>query len=155
MAFFSNRKIKINFYIFLFITLFSFKSIVSEILPFTCEAATLNYSISLNLTKYLNSLTNNKSDIENKKIFEKKEDLKGKKGGIIKGTIFELIEKRKDNLNQFTVYDTYDEACNALNNYSIDYFLCYETIVGDLIQKHSDNLTYIDIEVEDNKEYMN
>ena len=151
MVFFSHRKIKINFYIFLFITLFSFKSIVSEILPVTCEADTLNYSISLNLTKYLNSLTNNKSVIENKTIFEKQEDLNGKKGGIVKGTIYELIEKRKDNLNQFIVYDTYDEALNALYNYSIDYFFCYKEIVGELIQMYTDNLTYINIEVEDNK----
>ena len=85
-----HKTIKYYFYSILFITLFSFKSILSEILPISCEGETLNYSISINLTKYLNSLTNNKSIIENKTIYAKEEDLKGKKGGVVKGTIYEF-----------------------------------------------------------------
>ena len=151
MALTSHKRTKNNFYIILFITIFSYKFIVSEILPISCEGEILNYTISINLTKYLNSLTENKSIIENKTIFEKQEDFEGKKGGIVKGTIYEYITKKKGRLNQFTVYNTYDEALEALNNHSIDYFVCYKEIVGELIQMYTDNLTYINIEDEYNK----
>ena len=125
MVFISHKKI------ILFIALFSFKFVVLEILPISCEGDTLNYTITLNLTKYLNYLTNNKSIIENKTIYENQEDLKGKKGGIVKGTIYEYIYKKKGKLDQFTVYDTYDDALEALNNHSIEYILCYKEIVGE------------------------
>ena len=151
MVLISHKTIKYYFYSILFITLFSSKYIVSEILPISCEGETLNYSISVNLTKYLNSLTNNKSIIENKTIYEKQEDLKGKKGGVVRGTIYEYISKKKNNPDQFIVYDSYDEALAALNNHSIEYFVCYKEIVGELIQMYTENLTYINIEDEDNK----
>ena len=149
-----HKKITNNIYSILFLILFSFKYVTSNILPVSCEADTLNYSITVNLTKYLNYLTNNKSKTENKTIYEKQEDLKGKKGGLVKGTIYEYISKKGENLEQFTIFDTYNEALKTLNNHSIEYIICYKAIVGELVQMYTENLTYIDIEDENNeKEY--
>ena len=96
MDLFSNKKINSNLFIFLFIAIISLKFIASEILPIFYEGETINYTISINLTKYLNFLTNNKSIIENKSIFENQEDLIGKKGGIVKGIMSEYISKKKE-----------------------------------------------------------
>lgn len=119
-----------------------------------CEDNTLKYSIAANLTKYLNTLSENNSEIENKTTYSTQRDLLGKKAGVVKGTIYEYISKKNGYINNFTVYDTYEEGQNALNNHSIDYFVCYKEIVGDLIQMYTENLTYISVtEEDDRKEY--
>lgn len=53
-----------------------------------CEGNTLKYSISADLSKYLETLNKNKSEIENKTIYESKTDLEGKKIGVRYMNIF-------------------------------------------------------------------
>ena len=113
----------------------------------------LNYSILFNLTKYLNTLSENKSEVEEKTIYSTQYDLSGKKGGIVKDSIFEIMAKKNNVTDYFILYDTYDEAQNALNNNLIDYFVCYREIVGEMIQMNSENLTYINLTSDIFKEF--
>ena len=55
----------------------------------------LNYSILFNLTDYLYTLSENKSEVEEKTIYSSQTDLADKKGGIVKGSIFEIIAKKE------------------------------------------------------------
>ena len=80
-------------------------------------------------------------------------DLSNKKGGIVKGSIFETISKESNTLDNYVLFDSYEEAQIALNNYSIDYFLCYREIIGELIQMNSENLTYINESFEQFKDF--
>ena len=113
----------------------------------------LTYSILFNLTEYLNTLSENKSEVEEKEIYSSQNDLSGKKGGIVKGSVFEIIAKKNNIIDNFILYNTYDEAQNALNNNSIDYFICYQEIVGEMIQMNSENLTYINLTTDEFKDF--
>ena len=113
----------------------------------------LTYSILFNLTEYLNTLSENKSAVEEKVIYSSQYDLADKKGGIVKGSIFEIIAKKNNIIDNFILYDTYDEAQIALNNNSIDYFICYREIVGEMIQMNSENLTYINLTSDEFKDF--
>ena len=113
----------------------------------------LTYSILFNLTEYLNTLSENKSEVEQKTIYSSQNDLSDKKGGIVKGSIFEIIAKKNNFTDNFILYDTYDEAQNAINNNSIDYFVCYREIVGEQIQMNSENLTYINLSSDEFKDF--
>ena len=106
-----------------------------------------NFTISLNLTKYLELLTQNESVIENKTIINSYSDLKDKKLGLVKGSFYEIFTRRQNLLNNisYVIYDTYDEAQAGLGNYSIDYLICSKEIIGDLIQMYTENLTYIEV----------
>ena len=106
-----------------------------------------NFTISLNLTKYLELLTQNESVIENKTIINSTSDLKDKKLGLVKGSFYEIFARRQNLLNNisYVIYDTYDEAQAGLGNYSIDYIICSKEIIGDLIQMYTENLTYIEV----------
>ena len=103
----------------------------------------ITYSILCNLTKYLETLSNNNSEVEKKEIYNSANDLSNKKGGIVKGSIFEIIAKESKTLDNYVLFNSYEEAQIALNNHSIDYFLCYKEVIGELIQMNSENLTYI------------
>ena len=106
-------------------------------------ANSLEYSLDINLTHYLELLTKNKSSVENKTIFSNQSSLIGKKGVAVKGTIYEtLIEKY--NISNITILDSYEEAQKALNNHSIDYFICPKRMIGEIIQMRTETLTYID-----------
>ena len=69
--------------------------------------------------------------------------------------MYEYISKKKGNLNKYTVYKAYDEALEALHNHSIDYFIDYKEIVGELIQMHTENLTYKILKMKIIKKNMN
>ena len=112
-----------------------------------------NYSITLNLSHYLELLSANNSQIENKTIFANRNDLAGRKGGIVKGTAYEVYSRKHGYLNNFTIFDTYEEAQKALTNNSIDFFVCYKEIIGDLIQMYTDNLTFFQVEEELTENY--
>ena len=113
----------------------------------------LTYSILYNLTKYLEILSKNNSEVEKKEIYNSVNDLSNKKGGIVKGSIFEIISKENNTLDNYVLFDSYEEAQIALNNYSIDYFICYREIIGELIQMNSENLTYINESFEQFKDF--
>ena len=63
------------------------------------------------------------------------------------------MAKKNNVTDYFILYDTYDEAQNALNNNLIDYFVCYREIVGEMIQMNSENLTYINLTSDIFKEF--
>lgn len=106
-----------------------------------------NFTISLNLTKYLELLSLNESVVENKTIINSISDLKDKKFGLVKGSFYEIFARRQNYLNNvsYVIYDTYDEAQEGLNNHSIDYIICSKEIIGDLIQMYTEDLTYIEV----------
>ena len=64
--------------IFLFCLLISFQS-----------SKALDYSLKVNLSHYLELLTQNNSAVENKTTFPDASSLSDKKGGVVKGTIYE------------------------------------------------------------------
>ena len=113
----------------------------------------LTYSILFNLTDYLYTVSENNSEVENKTIYKSQNDILDKRGGIVKGSIFEILAKKYNLINNFILFNTYDEAQNALNNNSIDYFACYKEIVGEMIQMNSENLTYINLTSDKFKDY--
>ena len=139
--------------IYIFLAIIHF--INSQNLPAaTCEGRTLRYSIATNLTNYLESLTKNNSEIENKTFYNNQDDLKEKKGGIVKGTIYESLAKKNNSLNNYSLYDSYEDAQKALNSHSIEYFLSDKEITGEYIKINDENSTYLGIDQDNNnKEY--
>ena len=139
--------------IYIFLAIIHF--INSQNLPAaTCEGRTLRYSIATNLTNYLESLTKNNSEIENKTFYNNQDDLKGKKGGIVKGTIYESLAKKNNSLNNYNLYDSYEDAQKALNSHAIEYFLSDKEITGEYIKINDENSTYLGIDQDNNnKEY--
>lgn len=108
------------------------------------DGNTLKYSIVLNLTKYLNELTKNNSEIENKTIYSNEDDLRGLKTGLIRGTILHRSASMQGILGNYVLYDNYDQIQQALNNHSIDQFICFKDLISEHIQMLTENLTYID-----------
>ena len=122
--------------IFLYCLLISFQS-----------SKALDYSLKVNLSHYLELLTQNNSAVENKTTFPDASSLSDKKGGVVKGTIYEkLFEINKGLYQNIVMFDTYDDVMKALKNHSIDYFICYKKMVGEIIQIRTEDLTYIDDE---------
>ena len=108
------------------------------------DGNTLKYSIALNLTKYLEELTRNNSEIENKIIYNDASDLNGTKTGLVKGTVLHHLASGDGKILNYTLYDNYEEIQKALNNHSIEQFICFKDLVSEQIQMLSENLTYID-----------
>jgi len=138
--------------IFLLLALIGFQSIQAGFISKKrITEDTLQYSLNVNLSHYLELLTKNGSAVENKTIFSDSSSLSGKKGAVTKGTIYEtLLEKNKN--ENITVFDSYDDAQKALNNHSIDFFVCPKRMIGEIIQMKTENLTYLDYN-EQNKQY--
>ncbi len=65
-----------------------------------------------------------------------------RKGAAVKGTIYETLLERTNYVN-IDILDSYEEAIKALNNHSIDYFICPQRMIGEIIQMKTENLTYI------------
>ena len=129
----------------LFIFLILFQTVYLEEIPSPIyDGNTLKYLISLNLTKYLEELTKNNSEIENKTIYSNEDDLKGLKTGLIRRTILHNFALRGGNVTNYVLYDDYDQIQRALNNHSIDQFICFKDLISEQIQMLSENLTYID-----------
>ena len=101
----------------------------------------------MNLTEYLELLTQNEQAFENKTIINSTSDLKDKKLGLVKGSFYEIFTRKQNLLNNvsYVIYDTYDKPQVGLNNYSIDYIICSKEIICDLIQMYTENLTYIEV----------
>ena len=80
----------------------------------------------MNLTKYLELLTQNESAVKNKTIINSTSDLKDKKLGLVKGSFYEIFARKQNLFNNvsYVIYDTYDKAQAGLSNYSIDYIIC-------------------------------
>ena len=140
--------------ILLFISLVLLNFVSLEHIPDAVyDGNQLNYSILFNLTDYLYTVSENNSEVENKTIYSSQNDILDKRGGIVKGSIFEILAKKYNLINNFILFNTYDEAQNLLNNNSIDYFACYKEIVGEMIQMNSENLTYINLTSDKFKDY--
>ena len=131
----------------LFVLLSFIHFINSQDLPNpTFDGTTLRYSIAINLSNYLYLLSQNNSAVENKTIYDTQSSLSGSKGGIVKGTIYEVLARDRNIINNYTLFNTYEEAQLALHNHSIDYFICYKETVGDEIQMYTENLTNLNID---------
>ena len=120
-----------------------FSLIKSDVPNAECDGNTLKYSIQINLTNYLMALSENMSAVENKTIYTDSASLKGAKGSVVKGTIYE--ELLQNQISNYTVFDSYEEAEKALNNHEVDYLICSKLLYGDKINMESDTLTYIQI----------
>lgn len=144
---------KILLIVSLYLINFSYSEDIPDIPEATYDGNKLTYSIIYNLKKYLDILSQNNSEVEKKEIYTSVNDLSNKKGGMVKGSIFEIISKESKSLDNYVLFNSYEEAQIALNNYSIDYFLCYREIVGELIQMNSENLTYINDSFEEFKDF--
>ena len=68
-----------------------FSLIKSDVPNAECDGNTLKYSIQINLTNYLMALSENMSAVENKTIYTDSTSLKGSKGSVVKGTIYEEL----------------------------------------------------------------
>ena len=128
----------------LFIFIYFQMVYLQEIPSPTYDGNTLKYSIALNLTKYLEELTKNNSEIENKIIYNDASDLNGTKTGLVKGTVLHHLASSDGKILNYTLYDNYEEIQQALNNHSIEQFICFKDLVSEQIQMLSENLTYID-----------
>lgn len=146
-------KMKILLIVSLYLINFSYSEDIPDIPEAIYDGNKLTYSIIYNLKKYLDILSQNNSEVEKKEIYTSVNDLSNKKGGMVKGSIFEIISKESKSLDNYVLFNSYEEAQIALNNYSIDYFLCYREIVGELIQMNSENLTYINDSFEEFKDF--
>ena len=133
-----------TFLTIIFLSISIFISLIKSDVPNAeCDGVTLKYSIQINLTNYLMVLTDNLSEVENKTIYTDSASLKNEKGSIVKGTIYE--ELLKNQLSNYTVFDSYEEAEKALNNHEVDYLICHKSSFGDKINMGSDSLTYIQL----------
>ena len=139
---------------FKFIFLFSlFTKITSVDIPSPqCDGSSLKYSMAINLTNYLNLLSKNNSEVENKTIYQSLDDLEGKKAGLVASSIQMLIALRKGSIRNYTILGSYQEAQIALNNHSIEQFPVIKQIAGESIQMESENLTYIEVTEEEQEE---
>ena len=139
---------------FKFIFLFSlFTKITSGDIPSPqCDGSSLKYSMAINLTNYLNLLSKNNSEVENKTIYQSLDDLEGKKAGLVASSIQMLIALRKGSIRNYTILGSYQEAQIALNNHSIEQFPVIKQIAGESIQMESENLTYIEVTEEEQEE---
>ena len=134
-----------KFLTILFLSISIFFSLTKSDVPSAeCDGNTLKYSIQINLSNYLNVLTDNFSEVENKTIYNDSASLKNAKGSIVKGSIYEKLLQNQ--ISNYTVFDSYEEAEKALNNHEVDYLICSKNSYGDKINMESDYLTYIQIE---------
>ena len=116
------------FFIFIYFQMVYLQEIPSP----TYDGNTLKYSIALNLTKYLEELTKNNSEIENKIIYNKANDLNGTKTGLVKRSILHNFDVSEGKVLKYILYDNYEEIQQALNNHSMEQFICF-----DLFQRFS------------------
>ncbi len=106
-----------NIYLALFLVFLSFELIISqttdEDLEAECTKDTIDYKISINLTKYLE----NENNIDKREIFSSLDDLKDKPVGIYEGSSL-------DGLTNTIEYDFVDEALKDIRSHKIDAFIC-------------------------------
>jgi ABC-type amino acid transport substrate-binding protein len=142
----------INIFILLFSTIIS-KNII-EIPNYNYDESTLNFTVKANLTNYLNLLSKNNSEIENKTIYSSYEELKEVKIGVLEGTIF---KKFSENLNlnfQIYEYKSSKTIIDSLRNKKIEAYITTLEEAQNIIM-YNDDITYIKIEENENlQEYQ-
>ena len=111
----------INIFILFFSSIFS-KNII-EIPHYNYDDSTLNFTIKANLTNYLNLLSKNNSEIENKTIYSSYKELKEVKIAVLEGTIFKQFSENL-NLNfQISEYKSNKEIIDSLRNKKIEAYI--------------------------------
>ena len=110
----------------------------SDSLEYKCEGRTLRYTITANLSKYLENLSINGSDIEDNIIITSIDNITTI--GVMEGTIFEYIIKTT-NVSNIVTFNSYDEIQRALKEHSIEAIFISKQI-GDMIRMNNDDLTY-------------
>ena len=111
----------------------SHKSLEAE-----CNGNTLNYYISANFQKYIDYLSLNFSEFEDKPLISSIEEIKSI--GVVEGTIYEKLAKTRYGSN-YKTYKSYHEIQNALKTHLIDGFITSKEY-GDIIKMNNDDLTY-------------
>ena len=111
----------------------------SDSLEYKCEGRTLRYPISANLSKYLENLSINGSEVEDNIIITSLDNITTI--GVMEGTIFEYIIKTK-NVSNVVTFNSYYEIQRALKEHSIEAIFISKQI-GDMIRLNNDDLTYL------------
>jgi len=111
-----------------------------ESLEYACEGRSLRYPITANLSKYLEILSVNGSEIENNTIFSSIDNITTI--GVMEGTIFEYIIKTT-NISNIITFNSYIEIARALKEHEIEAIFISKQI-GDMIRLGNDDLTYLD-----------
>ncbi len=106
-----------NIYLALFLVFLSFELIISqttdEDLEAECTKDTIDYKISINLTKYLE----NENNIDKREIFSSLDDLKDKPIGVYVGSPYY-------GFNNTIEYDSIDEVLKDIRSHKIDAIIC-------------------------------
>ena len=136
----------INIFILLFSSVFTK---IIEIPYYHYEDIGLNFTIKANLTKYLNLLSKNNSEIENKTIYSSYKKLKEVKIAVLEGTIF---KKFSENLNlgfQISEYKSRKEIIDSLRNKKIEAYITTLEEAQNIIM-YNDDIAYIKIDDNEN-----
>ena len=112
----------------------------SNSLEYKCEGRTLRYPISANLSKYLENLSINGSEIEGNMIFTSLDNITTI--GVMEGTIFESIIKTK-NVSNVVTFHSYLDIQKALREHLIEAIFISKQL-GDMIKLNNTDLTYFD-----------
>ena len=142
----------INIFILLFSSTFS-KNII-EVPNYNYDESTLNFTVKANLTKYLNLLSQNNSEIENKAIYSSYKELKEAKIAVLDGTIFKQFSENL-NLNfQISEYKSNKEIIDSLRNKKIEAYITTLEEAQNIIM-YNDDISYIKIDDNENlQEYQ-
>ena len=141
-----------NIFIMLFSSMIS-KTII-EISNYHDYENTLNFTVEANLTNYLNLLSKNNSEIENKTIYSSYKELKEAKIAVLEGTIFKQFSENL-NLNfQISEYKSSKEIIDSLRNKKIEAYITTLEEAQNIIM-HNDDITYLNISNTENlQEYQ-
>lgn len=112
----------------------------SDSFEYKCEGRTLRYPISANLSKYLENLSKNGSEVEDNIIITSLDNITTI--GVMEATIFEYIIKVA-NVSNVITFNSYLEIQSALKEHSIDAIFISKQI-GDMIRLNNDDLIYFD-----------
>lgn len=137
----------INIFILLFFSIFT--EDIIHIPQYHDSQYSLTFTVIANLTNYLNLLSNNNSEIENKVIYSSYKELKEAKIAVLEGTIF---KKFSENLNldfQISEYKSSKEIVDSLKIKKIEAYITTLEEAQNLIM-HNDELAYINIDNSEN-----
>ena len=142
----------INIFILFFSSIFS-KNII-EVPNYDYDESTLNFTVKANLTNYLNLLSKNNSEIENKTIYSSYKELKEVKIAVLEGTIFKQFSENL-NLNfQISEYKSNKEIIDSLRNKKIEAYITTLEEAQNIIM-YNDDISYIKIDDNENlQEYQ-
>ena len=122
-------------YLSLFLVFLSFELIISqttdEDLEAECTEDSIDYKISINLTKYLE----NENNIDKRDIFSSADDLKDKPVGVYEGSSF-------DGFTNTIGYGSVDEVLKDMRAHKIDAFIC-DSATANYTQITTNDLTVL------------